>query len=76
MVLAILITLSLFATSAICNQCAGGNLDELEISGGEDAENVEETIKEDVDAEDASEAGEEGAGEDGESTEEEEEYTS
>ena len=30
MILAILITVSLFATSAICSQCAGGNLDELE----------------------------------------------
>jgi len=61
MILGILIILSLFATSAICNQCAGGNLDELETFGGEDAENVEETIEEDVDTEDASEAGEEGA---------------
>ena len=61
MILAILIILSLFATSAICNQCAGGNLDELETSGGEDGGNVEEAAGEDVDAEDASEAGEEGA---------------
>ncbi|MCJ7472921.1 MAG: hypothetical protein MUP02_08955, partial [Actinobacteria bacterium] len=72
MILAILITISLFATSAICSQCAGGNLDELETSGGEDAENVEETVEEDMDTEDGSEAEEEGSGEDGESNEEEE----
>jgi hypothetical protein len=56
MILAILITISLFATSAICSQCAGGNLDELETSGGEDVENAEETVEEDMTAEDSSEA--------------------
>ena len=70
-ILTILITISLFATSAICSQCAGGNLDELETSGGEDGENVEEAAGENMDAEDTSETGEEESAEDGESTEEE-----
>ncbi|MES0341452.1 MAG: putative Ig domain-containing protein [Candidatus Humimicrobiaceae bacterium] len=75
-ILAILITISLFATSAICSQCAGGNLDELETSGGEDGENVEEAAGEDMDAEDTSETEGEESAEDGESTEEEAEEES
>jgi len=72
-VLAILIAIALFATSAICTQCSGSGLGELETSGGEDSGSEEEVVGEDADAEDTSGSEEEEVTEDEESSEEEEE---
>ena len=70
--LAILISISLFATAAICNQCAAGNLDEPKTDVEKDTGTGEEAVEEGVDGEETSQAEEEAEEEEEEEAQEEE----
>ncbi|MCK5567434.1 MAG: hypothetical protein KAI62_05935 [Actinomycetia bacterium] len=71
-ILSVLISISLFATAAICNQCAAGNLDEPKTDVEKDTGTGEEAVEEGVDGEETSQAEEEAEEEEEEEAQEEE----